>query len=113
MSTHSSKDWRDALGALIDEMPQDASETAGAPDDAAAPEPVGSPKIAYERKGRGGKAATIIYGFSCSDERVEEIGRQMRRDLSVGGSARGGEILLQGDCRDRAAAWLKKHASRK
>lgn len=115
MSSNSSTDWRDSLGALLADMPQGTPEAEAAtdlPTDGTS-ESIGSPKIAYERKGRAGKAATIIYGFGCSDERVEEIGREMRRDLSVGGSARGGEILLQGDCRDRAAAWLKKYASRK
>ena len=53
-----------------------------------------------ERKGRGGKTATIVAGFTVSDEAVAEIANQLKRRLGTGGSARGGEILIQGDRAD-------------
>lgn len=62
--------------------------------------------IALERKGRAGKTATIIYGFTIDDSRVDEIASQLKRAIGCGGSARGGEILLQGDRIDAVRAFL-------
>ena len=36
-------------------------------------------------------------GFDCPDETLQEVARQLKRRLGVGGSARGGEILIQGN----------------
>lgn len=62
--------------------------------------------VVVERKGRGGKTATIIEGFECRPEQVKEIAAKLKSALGTGGSARGGEILIQGDCRDRVCAHL-------
>lgn len=62
--------------------------------------------IVMERKGRGGKTATIIEGFECTQEQLKEIAAGLKAKLGTGGSARGGEILIQGDCRDRVKAAL-------
>lgn len=56
--------------------------------------------IIYERKGRAGKSATIISGFTMADDDVEALASDLKRTLGTGGSARGGEILIQGDRRD-------------
>lgn len=57
--------------------------------------------IFYERKGRHGKEATIIAGLdSLSDDDLACLASTLKRRLGTGGSARGGEILLQGDRRD-------------
>jgi translation initiation factor 1 len=56
--------------------------------------------IIFERKGRGGKTATIITGFTVSDDQVSDIAARLKRKLGAGGSARGGEILIQGDRRN-------------
>ena len=57
--------------------------------------------IVLERKGRAGKQATIVTGFACDDGALKEVASQLKRHLGVGGSARGGEILIQGDFRQR------------
>jgi len=62
--------------------------------------------VVVERKGRGGKTATIIEGFKCPPEQLKEIAAKLKSALGTGGSARGGEILIQGDCRDRVSALL-------
>ena len=63
--------------------------------------------VLMERKGRAGKVATIIEGFSLTDEEVAEIASQLKKRLGIGGSSRGGEILLQGDRRREAAELLR------
>lgn len=113
-------DWKSALAALRDQAPEAPQDTetshADSPVEAKGPGanlPAAAEgrklNIAYERKGRGGKAATIIYGFAdtASDEDIEALAATLKRRLGVGGAARGGEILLQGDWRERAAALLR------
>ncbi len=101
-------DWKDALAALGSTLPPAPEGENAAP----TPAPKDSPKetlhIVMERKGRGGKTATIIEGFECRQEELADIARRLRQHLGTGGSARGGEILLQGDCRQKAAALLRE-----
>lgn len=99
-------DWKDALASLK-ELPE------GEPEET---KESGELKIAkretlhvlMEKKGRGGKTATIIEGFQCSDDEIDEIARELRKRLGTGGSARGGEILIQGDRRADVAAILRE-----
>ncbi len=102
-----SSDWRDALAALAGDLSPDTDgNEAPAPTAAAAP-PSDRLSIFYERKGRGGKQATIITGFTCSDSELRAVASTLKQRLGCGGSARGGEILIQGDRRDDAAAALR------
>ncbi len=59
-----------------------------------------------DKKGRKGKAATIVAGFTLPDDEVEGVARQLKTRLGCGGSARGGEILIQGDKRREVAEAL-------
>lgn len=65
-------------------------------------------QVVMERKGRGGKTATIIAGFTCSDAEVAEIARELKSRLGAGGSVRGGEILIQGDRRAEVVTLLRQ-----
>lgn len=58
-------------------------------------------KIQVEKKGRAGKTATILYGFTCSDAEIVELAQRLKRSLGVGGSVRDGEILIQGNHADK------------
>lgn len=104
-------DWKDQLGALLPDMPEGdaAHDQTTIPDDAeAAPRKKPRLHVAVEKKGRGGKTATIIYGFDDDDPAVAEVAAILKRRLGVGGSARGGEILIQGNLRDKVIAELRK-----
>lgn len=63
--------------------------------------------ILIDRKGRKGKVATIIEGFDPDDKGIEEITSYLKKKIGTGGSSRGGEILLQGDWKEKAAEILK------
>ena len=63
--------------------------------------------VVLEKKGRAGKQATIICGFQGSDDDLLELASTLKRRLATGGSARGGEILIQGDRRKEVVEILK------
>lgn len=106
-------DWKDALSKLnLPDAPEETNNDGdiSEKDVAAAPVAVQKEKLSifYEKKGRGGKKATIITGFACSDEELQEIAGKLKKLLGTGGSARGGEILIQGDAREKVASALKE-----
>ena len=99
-------DWKEALGKAFDvALPDEntAPAQADAPDRGDALQQQGKQMldIVLERKGRAGKQATIVTGFACDEAVLKEVASQLKRHLGVGGSARGGEILIQGDFRQR------------
>jgi len=99
-------DWKDALGKAFNvPLPDDSAvQTDVAVDtgaDALQQQGKNRLDIVLERKGRGGKQATIVTGFTCDDEALKQVASQLKRSLGVGGSARGGEVLIQGDFRQR------------
>jgi len=53
--------------------------------------------VQMERKGHGGKTATMVLGFVGSDDALQDLAKTLKTRCGVGGSARGGEILIQGD----------------
>ncbi len=107
---NNSQDWRDILGAsLSDEDRTQLAEEAAAAATSAPEEPQqhGALEVIVERKGRAGKTATIVCGFTISDSQLKETATKLQRQLGCGGSARSGEILLQGDRREAATRLLR------
>ena len=102
-------DWRDSLRQLLD--PEQQSDVDGADEPVQAPaEPgFGGRKldIVLDKKGRRGKQATIIAGFDTdNDTEALAVAARLKQSLGTGGSARGGEILIQGDRRKDVASLL-------
>ena len=103
-------DWKDALASLSG-LPDGEPEETPQTDKPIRTQPLvqkSAVHVLIEKKGRGGKTATIIEGFEISDEEIDDIARTLRKKLGTGGSARGGEILIQGDRKTDVCRLLKE-----
>ncbi len=64
--------------------------------------------IRIERSGRGGKTVTIVDNFVGSEEDLNTLGKTLKSKCGVGGSVKDGQIIIQGDFRDRIAVLLSQ-----
>ncbi len=62
--------------------------------------------VTIDRRRRAGKQVTLVSGFVGEEAELEVLGKQLKTRLGVGGSVSDGEILLQGDVRDKVIARL-------
>lgn len=100
-------DWKKRLGVVFSTDPNFTYEE-DAVQEAETLEPAKQNLIVtIDRKGRGGKQVTLVTGFVGTSDDLSELGRILKVKCGVGGSAKDGEITIQGDFRDRVTALLK------
>ena len=97
-----------AFGIEASGEPSETRHSPEAPADALSQQGRRPVHIAFERKGRGGKQATIITDLVAGDDALLDLAATLKKSCATGGSARGGEILLQGDVRDRVRKELQR-----
>ena len=100
-------DWKKRLGVVFSTNP-DFTYTEETIQEADTLEPSRQNLIvSIDRKGRGGKQVTLITGFVGTADDLSDLGRTLKVKCGVGGSAKDGEITIQGDFRDRVVTLLK------
>ena len=101
-------DWKARLGVVYSTNPDFQYETAA--EEEAETLPPGKQRliVAIDRRNRGGKQVTLITGFVGADEDLKALAKTLKTKLGVGGSAKEGEITIQGDFRDKVTDLLKQ-----
>ena len=95
-------DWKNVLGSLLENADLPAGEEPTPETTPAKTPALPTLHVLIDRKGRKGKTATIVEGFDPDiPDETDRIAALLKRSLGVGGSARGGEILIQGNLVDQ------------
>lgn len=101
-------DWKSRLGVVYSTNPDFAYETEAEAEAETLPPAKQRLLVTIDRRNRGGKQVTLVSGFVGRDEDLKELGRTLKTRCGVGGSAKDGEITVQGDFRDKVVALLKE-----
>ena len=95
-------DWKSRLGVVYSTDPNFRYETVSGAEEAPTPPPADQRLVVgIDRRNRGGKQVTLVSGFRGREADLKELGRTLKTRLGVGGSAKDGEITVQGDFRDK------------
>ena len=100
-------DWKKRLGVVFSTNPDFAYQEEEQQEEATIEPSKQNLIVSIDRKGRGGKHVTLVTGFVGTADDLAELGRALKVKCGVGGSAKDGEITIQGDFRDRVTTLLK------
>ena len=100
-------DWKKRLGVVYSTDPSFAYREADGP---AETETLPADRqrlvVSIDRRNRGGKQVTLVSGFTGTEDDLKALGKALKVKCGVGGSAKDGEITVQGDLRDKVVALL-------
>ena len=101
-------DWKDRLGVLYSTNPDFNYETVQeTEEDTLAPEKQ-LLRVQLDKRNRVGKVVTLITGFRGTTDDLQTLGKLLKTKCGVGGSAKEGEIIIQGDFRTKVLELLQK-----
>lgn len=100
-------DWKKRLGVVYSTSPDFKYETATELQQETLPAGKQRLIVCIDRRARAGKQVTLVKGFVGTDEDLSSLGKTLKVKCGVGGTAKDGEITLQGDLRDKVVALLQ------
>ncbi|MEE1233510.1 MAG: translation initiation factor [Phocaeicola sp.] len=100
-------DWKDRLNVVYSTNPNYEYENLNEEEDETLEKQQQKLRVSIEKKGRGGKTVTLITGFIGKEDDLKELGKLLKTKCGVGGSAKDGEIIIQGEFKQRIIDLLK------
>jgi translation initiation factor 1 len=100
-------DWKSRLGMVYSTNPDFEYEEAAEEEVATLPKNRQRLRLRIEKNGRGGKTVSIVSGFVGAESDLKELAKMLKVKCGVGGSVKDGEIVIQGDFKDRLIQMLK------
>ena len=101
-------DWKSRLGVVYSTDPDFAYRTEETVEESTLPPGKQRLVVTLDRRNRGGKQVTLVSGFVGTADDLKELGRVLKTRCGVGGSAKDGEITVQGDFRDKVTFLLRE-----
>ena len=103
-----SNDWKDRLNVVYSTNPDFRYETESEDEEDTLPNEKQQLRISLDKRNRGGKMVTLIAGFIGTEDDLQILGKMLKVKCGVGGSAKDGEIIVQGDFRKKVLELLLK-----
>lgn len=100
-------DWKKRLGMVYSTNPDFSYEYEETAEETTLSPTQQKLRVFIEKKGRGGKVVTIVKGFVGSDADRKNLEKMLKNKCGVGGSSKDGEILLQGEIKEKVVTVLK------
>lgn len=101
-------DWKERLGVMYSTNPDFQYNTGDEEEEDTLPKEKQQLRISLDKRNRGGKAVTLVTGFRGTTSDLEALGKFLKVKCGVGGSAKEGEIIVQGDLRPKVLEILQK-----
>lgn len=101
------QNWKDRLNVVYSTNPDFQYDVENEAETDTLPKGQQKLRVSIERKHRGGKVVTLITGFIGTENDLKELGKLLKTKCGVGGSAKDGEIIVQGDFKTRIIELLK------
>ena len=103
----SDNDWKSRLGEVYSTNPDFKYETAPEPEQETLPPSRQRLIVRIDRRQRAGKQVTLVEGFVGTAADLAALAKTLKTKCGVGGTAKDGEITIQGDLRDKVTALLQ------
>lgn len=101
-------DWKDRLNVVYSTNPDFGYEKDNDDEQVIIEKNKQNLRVSIDKKNRGGKVVTLITGFTGTDNDLKELGKLLKSKCGVGGSAKDGEIIVQGDFKTKVTELLIK-----
>lgn len=108
MSKKKSNSWKNRDGIVYSTSQEFSYDTGQSSHQETLPPAQQSLKIVLDKSGRAGKQVTLVTGFIGSIEDLDALTKVLKTKCGVGGSSKDGEILIQGDVREKVMSILAK-----